>query len=297
MNIHFTFESSRFLEKTKKRLDAWAKVVHITFQSSLPSIMSRILLIFSAVFGLAASGLGFLNKQKADEKSLEAASLQQQMVENQTQLESKKKEAAAAVAKATEIEAKQDEMIKAIEAAKAEASQISSQLSTLKTLIADKDQQIANLKTEIELKASAATPTDATATPVADPQELQDLKTQKAELEQLNQSLTAKLEQTETRLTDLAAAEKARQTGLMRKSLEGRVLAINPAWNFAVISVGDRQGVVPNSEMIIRRGGEMIGKLKVTSVEPSQSIADIVLDTVSPGIQVQPGDTVIFPGT
>ena len=48
--------------------------------------------------------------------------------------------------------------------------------------------------------------------------------------------------------------------------------------------------------MVVERGGSMVGRLKITSVEPSQSVADIVPNSVPAGIDVRPGDTVVFQG-
>ncbi len=80
-----------------------------------------------------------------------------------------------------------------------------------------------------------------------------------------------------------------------KPGLEGEVMAVNQGWNFVVVSIGDRQGAEANSELIVKRGDTMIGKLKITSVEPSTSIADIIPDSVSKGQRVLPGDRVIFP--
>ena len=62
-------------------------------------------------------------------------------------------------------------------------------------------------------------------------------------------------------------------------------------WGF-----GDRNGVVNNAEMLIKRGSQLIGKVRITSVEPSTSIADIVVNSLRSGLSVQPGDTVIYAG-
>ena len=92
--------------------------------------------------------------------------------------------------------------------------------------------------------------------------------------------------------------EKAEQQDrrVMARGLEGQILAVNSAWNFVVISLGDRQGVVPHAEMIVMRDGQRVGKVKITSVEPSTSIADVVPGSVSRGSSVRPGDRVIYPG-
>jgi hypothetical protein len=54
--------------------------------------------------------------------------------------------------------------------------------------------------------------------------------------------------------------------------------------------------VVNNAELLISRGGQLIGKVRITSVEPSTSVADIVVNSVRTGLTVQPGDTVIYRG-
>ena len=73
-------------------------------------------------------------------------------------------------------------------------------------------------------------------------------------------------------------------------------MAVNPGWNFAVISIGDQKGSVANAELLVKRGDTLIAKLKVTTVEPATSIADIIPDSVAKGQRVLPGDRVIFTG-
>src|SRR5258708_1299577 len=81
-----------------------------------------------------------------------------------------------------------------------------------------------------------------------------------------------------------------------RAGLQGRILAVNAGWNFVVLSVGDKQGVVVNAPLLVVRGNQPIAKLRITSVEPSTSIADVLPGSVPRGVTVQPGDTVIFQG-
>ena len=69
---------------------------------------------------------------------------------------------------------------------------------------------------------------------------------------------------------------------------------VNQSWNFVVLSLGDRQGLVPNAELLIQRGGKYLGKVRVTSVESSTAIADILQRTVPRGLTVMPGDNVIY---
>ena len=66
------------------------------------------------------------------------------------------------------------------------------------------------------------------------------------------------------------------KSNYQKPGLQGRVLAVNSGWNFVVLSVGDKQGVVINSTLLVVRGNEPIARLRVTSVEPSTSIADVL---------------------
>jgi hypothetical protein len=82
----------------------------------------------------------------------------------------------------------------------------------------------------------------------------------------------------------------------MQKGVRGRVMAVNSGWGFCVLSVGDRQGAAANKVMIVARGGQAIGKVRITNVEATQSVADILPGSFVRGMYVQPGDAVIFTG-
>jgi hypothetical protein len=79
--------------------------------------------------------------------------------------------------------------------------------------------------------------------------------------------------------------------------LHGTILAVNHAYNFVVLNLGGRQGVQTNAELIVMRGGTLIGKIRVSSVEPATAIGDIISSSLPRGVQVQPGDTVVYVGT
>jgi hypothetical protein len=49
--------------------------------------------------------------------------------------------------------------------------------------------------------------------------------------------------------------------------------------------------------MLVLREGTLIGKIRISSVEPATAIGDIISGSLARGVQVQPGDTVIYAGT
>ncbi|MFV0414893.1 MAG: hypothetical protein ACK5NG_00845 [Chthoniobacterales bacterium] len=123
---------------------------------------------------------------------------------------------------------------------------------------------------------------------------VEELQTQLAEKDALIEQLRAKSAAEATELAELREREQARAEKRVRQGLEGKILAINPAWNFVVLNVGDRNGVVNNAELLIKRSGNLIGKVRITSVEPSTAIADIVANSVPSGVSIEPGDQVIY---
>ena len=76
------------------------------------------------------------------------------------------------------------------------------------------------------------------------------------------------------------------------KTRRATVSAVDPEWNFAVINMGNTEGIGVNDRVIVERGGQRIGMLVVDKVERSQITANIVPE--AGGGDVQPGDSVVF---
>jgi hypothetical protein len=59
-------------------------------------------------------------------------------------------------------------------------------------------------------------------------------------------------------------------------SLQGRVLVVDPKWDFVVLDIGDDQGVLPDGEMLVSRDGKLVAKVIVRSIEKDRCIANIM---------------------
>ena len=126
---------------------------------------------------------------------------------------------------------------------------------------------------------------------------MEDAKKQLEAAEREKVLLSDKMKVTQEKSTQLETEKKYRPApGGNNPGIRGTVLAVNPAYNFVVLSLGARQGVEPNSEMLVLRGGSFIGKIRISSVEPATAIGDIITSTLARGVQVQPGDTVVYAG-
>jgi len=183
-----------------------------------------------------------------------------------------------------------------IEGLNKDVASAKAEIESNKTAITERETKIAALEKKI---ADMGTSTD----PLTDPpavlamrKELEDAKRSAEELKQVNETM----KQREKSLEDnLASAKKQIQhytQPIYQAGITGRIVAVNPGWNFVVVDVGDKQGVAVNAPLFVMRGGQAIARLKVTSVEPRTSIADVVSGSVQKGVNVQAGDRVVFAG-
>ena len=157
----------------------------------------------------------------------------------------------------------------------------------------------------------AGVPAPADNAPSADLQsQVDDLRHQLDGAEKEKALLAEKLDDAQQRSTQVKEAPKAepkkrRETASVqrqsssshRAGVHGTVLAYKRAYNFVVLNLGARNGVEPNSEMLVLRDGTLLRKIRISSVEPATAIGDIISNSLTRGVQVQPGDSVIYAGT
>lgn len=254
--------------------------------------MAKILIILSVVLLLGAGVLGFLNKGKIDEAKAELQSAQELIEEARNEKENVA-EAVQEAKDAAEAEAaKRAQAEEEAQTARQRLSEVETKVGELESTIQEKEAQIATLK-ESQQEVPQQPVDDGKITELE--AKVAELETSLVAAEEEKKILTEKVESAQASAEALREAEEQRQARLMTKSLEGQVLAYNPAWNFVVLNLGDRNGVINNAEMLVKRGGQMIGRVKITSVEPTTSIADVLPSTLRAGTQIQPGDRVIVP--
>lgn len=117
------------------------------------------------------------------------------------------------------------------------------------------------------------------------------------EIEQLNKEVEIAKRaaaDNEQQLTHLQTAQRERTRSIALTSRTGTVAAVNPELGFVVVSSGQNQGVTNESRLLVKRGTQYIGKLRVAQVHANQTIADIAPKSVTPGFVIEPGDQVVF---
>jgi hypothetical protein len=181
----------------------------------------------------------------------------------------------------------------------AELARVQAEKNDLQGKLRVNETEIAELRKRIETAATKPeAPGGVPAGSIAELQaQLEDAKKQLDAAEREKVLLSDKMKVTQEKSTQLETEKKHRPApGGNNPGIRGTVLAVNPAYNFVVLSLGARQGVEANSEMLVLRGGSFIGRIRISSVEPSTAIGDIITSTLARGVQVQPGDTVVYAG-
>jgi hypothetical protein len=76
--------------------------------------------------------------------------------------------------------------------------------------------------------------------------------------------------------------------------LKGKVLSVDPKYNFVVIDTGAEKGALLNGELKVSRGGQLIGRLKIVKVEKTYSIANVINPNAKAQVDVLEGDQVLY---
>jgi len=74
--------------------------------------------------------------------------------------------------------------------------------------------------------------------------------------------------------------------------LTGKIAVVNSDWNFVVLDIGSDAGLVRDAQMLVHRADKLIGKVKISNVQKSMAIAEIMMDwEQSP---IREGDYVLY---
>jgi multidrug efflux pump subunit AcrA (membrane-fusion protein) len=209
----------------------------------------------------------------------------------------------------THAQQERDSAKSQVDAAKKAADDAAQAEEAAKTELADTQSKFGDLQSKLTAEEKTLTDTNVALTQAQDAQ-----KTAEAQVQQLTSTLGGKdalvkqaqddlaasqsevkiiqdqLQETQSQIDQLKKEFKNIGPGYIPPGVSGKVTFVNRAWNFVVLNVGLTNGVVPNGELIIYRGRDFLGKVKVTSAESSTSVADIMPDAKA---DIQVGDDVL----
>jgi hypothetical protein len=272
-------------------------------ESALFAVTPGSLSGLAVIFLLLAAFFGLLNGHKVKALRADAASTRAPVSARVNAVTDDATTGAQQQARAAKAEA-------AVVEAEKEKAELKGKLDASEQEIAALRQRAAGAETNSNPSAPS-TPAPADNAQSGDLQsQVDDLRRQLDGAEKEKELLAEKLQDAQQRPAQVKEPSKAetkkrreiasvpRQGGSShRAGVHGTVLAYNQAYNFVVLNLGARNGVEPNSEMLVLRDGTLIGKIRISSVEPATAIGDIMSNSLARGVQVQPGDSVIYAGT
>ena len=58
--------------------------------------------------------------------------------------------------------------------------------------------------------------------------------------------------------------------------LKGKIVVVDPKWDFVVLNIGDNAGVVQEGELLVSRNGKLVAKVVVRSVQKDRCVANVI---------------------
>ncbi len=262
--------------------------------------MAKLFIGLAIAVILGAAVLSFLTKTQADKLQANLKETKQTLARTETTLKRTEGELKKTQEELVVANAKIETQAGEIAGLKKDKDDLTMQLAEAKMALEKKTTELDEAQKKIaEIMGSGAEKVDVAQIKAQIEQTKTELATAQNELAEKKQMVEtlnrAKVETDEKLATANKEIERYR-AGVTKVGLTGKILAVNGGWNFVVLSVGDRQGAAAGGVMIVTRGGEAIGRVRITSIEPSTSIADIIPGSVRRGVTVQPGDAVVYEG-
>jgi DNA repair exonuclease SbcCD ATPase subunit len=235
-------------------------------------MLIRISLIVAILAGI---GVGVLNFVKVKEKIV--------ALQNDRDNEKKMKETAQADAskthatlKKTETELKQtkatlDQTAAELAAAAAERDRKAKEAEELTSRLRDTSDKLEKSQQELSrFSAIPITPDEA----IALKEEFKVLQNKLDEADIVNKALARE----KVRLANKLAIYTDQGTNIVElpAELKGKVVAMDPKWNFVVVNLGADQGVLELGELLVNRSGRLVGKIIVREVKKDHCIANLL---------------------
>lgn len=254
----------------------------------------KILSLFSAVCLGAACYFALSNQKDLDQERTRASSAKANLKAAQAR---KKEGDEGLIAKKTlletstkDLQGAKDETVKlAAEAVEKEAA-----LTVLKGNLEQVSQQVASVQKEIDAAGDIEKL-------IA---QIEKVKKEKLEAEGASANQTQRIASAKSEFENVVAqTAKLRDTeargrkGVVDPEFTARISQYFPEWGFGILNKGNSGGVFANADLEVKRGKNVIAKLKVKNVEQNGAIAELIPGSLAEGEFIQTGDSVVAAAT
>ncbi|MFC5051299.1 hypothetical protein ACFPK9_11840 [Rubritalea spongiae] len=252
--------------------------------------MEKIFGILTAVVLVLSVWIGFKNSSKLADQKEALTSEEARMKSNEAEQKDVKAKIKAEQEEIVTLENENQKAGEELVALQGEIDELKSQVSDKKTELESIDVKVAaanELREQISDSEDLIEQVESTQNKIA--QLKADIESEKANLESVTQSA----EQAESVLAEKSKIVEFRSTGKSAPSLSTTVRGVYGSWGFVTLNSGNAQGVTPGSILDVLRNGEVVAKLKVTTVEQNRSAADIIPGESGVNIALRSGDRVV----
>jgi len=105
--------------------------------------------------------------------------------------------------------------------------------------------------------------------------------------------LQKSVENKQVQLSDLRARKASTSEFRSIDTLNTSIRVAMNRHGFVILNGGDNAGIVANSNLDVVRGGEVVAKLKVTTVEGGTAAASVIPDSKADDVILRSGDRVV----
>ncbi|MGJ8696119.1 MAG: hypothetical protein ACSHYF_07360 [Verrucomicrobiaceae bacterium] len=263
--------------------------------------MKNILYIIAVVAIAAAGVFGWQVKSKTEEKIEARNALKAQNTQLTKTINTETDNKKAAEEATAAAQSGKDEAVASVDNAKAKEGDLKrtldqeeSRLASEKARVAKVDKFVAEIKKQLDGDVEL----DEIPGIVDALREEKNVKTKKVEeLDLIREKLERNVTESQAeivRVSNKIQESKARVSG---NTFQASVASVNNEWGFLVINAGEKSGLSGDSKLILTRDGRSLGKVLISSLEANQAIAEVVPESIAPGVRPQPGDSVILANT
>ena len=227
--------------------------------------MLRISLIFALLAGLAALGVSELVvKKKIDEITTQRNDFEKQKSDAVAAEGKAKNDAKKAQDNEKKVVKERDEIKTKFETASADATTQRKRADEVEKNLAKTTEQRNGAQEELAAWKALGIPVD-------------QIKLQKAELIKTREERDAHAAEKVVMLRRInqLEAELSRYRGEITKvvlppGLKGKVVAVDPKYDFVVLNFGSEQGALEFGEMLVNRDGKLVAKVQIMTVQPNR---------------------------
>ena len=253
-------------------------------------------MVWKLLSGIAAACLGvalyFAYISKNDIR-LERE-LEKRAKDNLAEVKTHKEEASSLLArKSTQVknlETDRDKLKQDVVTAEAESKDKSAALELSKKALEEKTQLLAAAQKQIDEAGDVGKLVEQVKALEKDKEaEDAEVAASVANIATLQEKLASVQKQTER----LRTVETNSRKGVIEPTFTAHVAQSFPEWGFAVLNKGNNGGVIANAELEVKRGRNVVARLKVRNVEQAIAVADVIPGSVPRGYNVRSGDLVV----